>query len=72
MNDIIKILSQESGKLERDIVILVDDVTRILIKEGCEITNPKFSQYLVRRLRKRLKIEESTTYLTFKEFFKEK
>lgn len=48
------------------------EIAHTLSKEGCEKTDPRFLRYLIRRTRKRLKIQESKTFITFKEFFKEK
>ena len=72
MQNIIKKLAEESKQSELYIGNLTKEISITLIREGCEVTNPKFLQYLIRRLRKRLKIEESPVYKTFKQFFKEK
>lgn len=71
MDKIIKKLSIESKKSERSINLLLIDISNNLIREGCERSDPRFLQYLIRRTRKRLKIQESTVYKTFKNFFKE-
>lgn len=72
MNEIIKKIAKETKQSEAQIAGLVGELSDLLGREGCTVDNPNFLQYLVRRLRKRLKIEESKTYKTFKEFFKEK
>lgn len=72
MNDIIKKLAIESKNSEVYVIELTKEISTTLVREGCEESNPKFLQYLIRRLRKRLKIEESPVYKTFKQFFKEK
>jgi hypothetical protein len=72
MENIVRKLSQESKKPESVIRELMGSISFILLKEGCEKTDPRFLRYLIRRTRKRLKIQESQTFKTFKEFFKEK
>lgn len=69
MELIIEKFSKESGTTERDIKNMIDEMTITLEKEGCQKDDPRFLQYLTRRLRKRLKIEESVTYKSFKNFF---
>lgn len=71
MQSIITKLAKTTGLGELYITSLMADITITLIKEGCLQTDPKFQAYLIRRVRKRLKIEESKTYKTFKQFFKE-
>jgi hypothetical protein len=69
MELIIEKLMKETKQTERDLKILISEISFCLIKEGCEKSDPRFTQYLVRRMRKRLKIEESKTYKSFKQFF---
>lgn len=69
MELIIEKLSKESNFTEKEIKNMMNDITISLIKEGCPKNDPKFIQYLIRRIRKRLKIEESITYKSFKNFF---
>jgi hypothetical protein len=71
MDKIIKKLAFESKKSERSISLLFEDISGNLIREGLERCDPRFLQYLIRRARKRLKIQESPVYKTFKNFFKE-
>lgn len=71
MKTIIQKLSNESKQSINKVTNLLDEISCNLIKEGCEETDPRFLQYLVRRARKRLKIQESKAYKTFKEFFKD-
>lgn len=70
MENVIQKLSKQTKVSEKLIQSYMEDITMSLIKEGCPPTDPKFHQYLLRRVRKRLKIEESPTYKTFKQFFK--
>ena len=72
MEQIIEKLSEQSKKPNYVVTNLVKTIKENLIKEGCEETDPRFLQYLVRRAKKRLKIEESVLLKTFKEYFKEK
>jgi len=71
MKNIIKKLSKDSKKSEKLIEILLLNITENLLIEGCTTSDPRYMQYLIRRARKRLKIPESNTYKTFKNFFKE-
>lgn len=70
-SNVVTILSKQSKVSENKIYELIEEISYSLIREGCNTSNLKFNEYLVRRLRKRLKIEDSKTYKTFKEFFKE-
>lgn len=71
MNTIIENLAKKTKKSEQYIMALVEEISLSLLKEGCLSDDPRFFQYLIRRIRKRLKIQESSTYKTFKQFFKE-
>ena len=71
MNDIVAVLSKKSKISESKIYELLEEISMTLIKEGCNSTDPRFLPYLMRRVRKRLKIQESNIYKTFKDFFKE-
>lgn len=66
---IIQKLSKESNQPERVVSLILEKVSRNLLREGCTESDPQYMPYLMRRARKRLKIVESTTYKTFKEFF---
>jgi 3-deoxy-D-arabino-heptulosonate 7-phosphate (DAHP) synthase len=72
VQDTLKQLIKESKQSETYILNLTKEIEQRLIFEGCSVDNPKFLQYLVRRLRKKLKVEESKVYMTFRQFFKEK
>ena len=69
MKLIVEKLAKDSNFTERSIYCMIEDITKSLIKEGCEEKDPRFIQYLIRRVRKRLKIEESSTLKSFKQFF---
>jgi hypothetical protein len=69
MKNIIEKIAKESGVRFRKVEEMCDEISYQLIREGCYKNDPRFLQYMIRRLRKRLKIEESTTFKTFKEFF---
>jgi hypothetical protein len=69
MRLIIEKLSTESNVPVNLIGQMVEEISASLVKEGCAESEPRFMKYLIRRLRKRLKIEESTTYKSFKQFF---
>jgi hypothetical protein len=66
---IVEKLARESKVSEEEIKLMIETITTRLIYEGCPKDNPKFTQYLIKRLRTRLKIAESKTYQTFKQFF---
>jgi len=66
---IIQKLAAESKQSERVVSLILEKISFNLIREGCKETDPQYLPYLMRRARKRLKIAESTTYKTFKEFF---
>lgn len=69
MNNIIEKISKETKVSVSKIQTMCDEISILLVNEGCKKDEPRFLQYLIRRLRKRLKIEESKTYKTFKQFF---
>ena len=71
MDNIITTLSKLTKISEQVISNYYEQIAMLLLKEGCSSDDPRFYPYLIRRLRKRLKIKESTTYKTFKEFFKD-
>jgi len=69
MKNILEKISKETGVSIHTIKEMCDEISNTLLYEGCKKDEPRFLQYLIRRLRKRLKIEESKTYQTFKQFF---
>lgn len=69
MELIVEKLAKEGKVSERTVGRMIDEITAQLIKEGCEEDEPRFMQYLIRRVRKRLKIEESSTLKSFRQFF---
>lgn len=70
MKLIIEKFAKEAKVTESSVKTLVETISTDLFYEGCNKNDPRFYQYLVRRLRKRLNIEESITYKSFKQFFK--
>lgn len=72
MKNIITKLSKEANVAESIVEEMFSEIGRNLLKEGCEESDPRYIQYMVRRAKKRLKIQESKTYVKFKDFFKEK
>lgn len=71
MDNIIQKLAIESKQNEESVRKIFIEIKNNLLKEGCEDSDPRFLQYMVRRARKRLKIQESKAYVTFRQFFKE-
>lgn len=72
MESLIRQLTKQTKLSSKYIETLINEVSQTLINEGCSANDPRFYSYLLKRLNKKLKIEESPTVKTFKEFFKEK
>ena len=71
LTKIISKYSIESKISHNKIEELCGMIAETLRKEGCLVDDPRFIHYLVRRLRKRLKLSDANTLKTFKNFFKE-
>lgn len=72
MNSLVEKFSKAANVSEIEVERLIESITTALTYEGCPESDPRFFSYLTRRLRKRLKIEDSSALKTFKQFFKEK
>lgn len=72
MEALIRQLAKQTKLSSKYIETLINEVSQNLINEGCSATDPRFYSYVLKRVNKKLKIEESSTIKTFKEFFKEK
>jgi hypothetical protein len=70
MELIIEKLAKDANTHEVVVRSVVEEVSNALVKEGCGKDEPRFMQYLIRRVKIKLKIEDSKTYTTFKQFFR--
>ena len=69
MELIIEKFAKEAKVTESVVKNHIAFISNSLMYEGCKESDPRFQQYLIRRLRRRLNIEESNTYKSFKQFF---